>query len=135
MFRKRKKHSFIISLLALALIAAVVFSIISGQSRIVSETYELYFENLPASFDGVRIAHISDLHGRSFGEGNAELLEKTAALRPDLIVMTGDMVDDPGQLETMETLFTGLLDIAPTIAKIMGLFPDPEWEGRALCNR
>ena len=30
---------------------------------------------------------------------------------------------------------SSLLDIAPTVAKIMGLFPDPEWEGRALCNR
>jgi phosphopentomutase len=26
-----------------------------------------------------------------------------------------------------------ILDIAPTIAKVMGLLPEKEWEGKALC--
>lgn len=42
----------------------------------------------------VRIAHISDLHERSFGENNRVLFEAVEALRPDLIAITGDMVYD-----------------------------------------
>ena len=34
-------------------------------------------KNLPAGFDGFRIALITDLHGRSFGKNNDALVEKT----------------------------------------------------------
>ena len=48
---------------------------------------------LPASFSGFRIAHVSDLHNAEFGEGNAKLLKMITESRPDIIVITGDMVD------------------------------------------
>ena len=34
-------------------------------------------KNLPAGFDGFRIALITDLHGRTFGKNNDALVEKT----------------------------------------------------------
>lgn len=48
---------------------------------------------LPASFSGLRIAHISDLHNEEFGEGNEKLLQMISQSRPDIIVITGDLVD------------------------------------------
>lgn len=48
---------------------------------------------LPASFSGFRIAHVSDLHNAEFGEGNTKLLQMIAESTPDIIVITGDMVD------------------------------------------
>ncbi|HWN71132.1 MAG TPA: metallophosphoesterase, partial [Haliangium sp.] len=50
---------------------------------------------LPASFDGFTIAQLTDIHvgftvSRSFVEA---LVERTNALQPDLIVITGDLVD------------------------------------------
>ena len=48
---------------------------------------------LPASFAGFRIAHVSDLHNAEFGKGNAALLQMIAEGRPDIIVITGDLVD------------------------------------------
>ncbi len=48
---------------------------------------------LPASFSGFRIAHVSDLHNAEFGEDNAKLLKMIAGSRPDIIVITGDLVD------------------------------------------
>lgn len=47
----------------------------------------------PKIMTSVRICHLSDLHTRSFGRGNRRLQQKVGALAPDLICMTGDMVD------------------------------------------
>ena len=41
---------------------------------------------------GLRIAHLSDLHGRSFGRGGRRLLARLKALAPDFVVLTGDLV-------------------------------------------
>ena len=45
------------------------------------------------ALDGYRIVQVSDLHNRELGRGNCHLLALIEAQRPDLIVMTGDLVD------------------------------------------
>lgn len=61
------------------------------------QTTEWTYENaaLPASFSGLRIVHISDLHLSTF-EGNPnkleELVARINATHPDLICFTGDLV-------------------------------------------
>ncbi len=50
-------------------------------------------ENIPESFSGYRIVHLSDLHNTKFGSRNKKLIEKIKEAEPDIIVMTGDMVD------------------------------------------
>lgn len=45
------------------------------------------------SAPSLSIVHISDLHNKSFGRGQAYLIKKIASLQPDLIVATGDLVD------------------------------------------
>ena len=55
----------------------------------------LVFPDLPPGLDGLRIAHISDVHAgihmtREKMEG---IVARTNALQPDLIVQTGDMID------------------------------------------
>lgn len=54
---------------------------------------------LPQGFDGFTIVHLSDLHGHEYGAGSRELLERVRAERPDLIVVTGDLIDQKSQLE------------------------------------
>ena len=71
-------------------------------------------KGLPAEFDGYKIAHLSDLHGHEYGEGSGELLKLVAEQRPDLIVVTGDLIDQEGQLEMVPALAKGLAAIAPT---------------------
>lgn len=41
----------------------------------------------------VRVIQLSDLHGASYGENNKRLLDRIAALDPDIIICTGDLVD------------------------------------------
>ena len=69
---------------------------------------------LPQGFDGFTIVHLSDLHGHEYGEGNRELLERVRAERPDLIVVTGDLIDQKSQLEMVPALARGLAAIAPS---------------------
>lgn len=55
----------------------------------------LYFSDLPPGLDGLRIAHLSDVHAGIHMERDkmAAIVAQTNALRPDLIVQTGDMID------------------------------------------
>jgi hypothetical protein len=48
---------------------------------------------IPDSFSGFRIAQVSDLHNAEFGENNTELLQMLSENAPDIIVITGDLVD------------------------------------------
>lgn len=41
---------------------------------------------------GIRIAHIADLHKKRFGSGNERLCRKTAGEKPDIILISGDLV-------------------------------------------
>lgn len=50
-------------------------------------------ENLPAEFVNYRIAQVSDLHNAEFGKGNEKLLALLAEAKPDMIALTGDIID------------------------------------------
>jgi len=71
-------------------------------------------DGLPQAFDGFTIAHLSDLHGHQYGEGSRELLDRAAKEKPDLIVITGDLIDQKEQLAMIPALAKGLSAIAPT---------------------
>ena len=56
----------------------------------------LSFDNLPAAFKGLKIIHISDIHSGSFTDKNAVTkgVQKIMNAQPDLILFTGDLVND-----------------------------------------
>lgn len=56
-------------------------------------SYSVSSADLPESFSGFRIAQVSDLHNTEFGEGNEKLLKLLREAKPDIIVITGDLVD------------------------------------------
>lgn len=56
---------------------------------------EISYENLPETFDGYRIVHLSDIHARSFMKRQKSLsraVEKINRLDADLIAFTGDLM-------------------------------------------
>lgn len=70
---------------------------------------------LPANFDGYRIAQISDLHNTEFGENNERLLTMLQQTQPDIIVLTGDLVDSrKTDLEISIAFGVEAAKIAPT---------------------
>lgn len=56
----------------------------------------LQFPNLPAAFKGMKIVQISDIHSGSFTNKEAvkKGVDKIMALKPDLILFTGDLVNN-----------------------------------------
>ena len=72
----------------------VVILIIVNTTLLLNNTLETVRVEVPtAASSAVRIAHLSDLHSWSFGENNGELVELVKTQSPDLILMTGDMLD------------------------------------------
>ena len=75
-------------------------------------TFVMESEKLPASFDGFRIAQVSDLHNAGFWPDVVEELRK---IEPDAIVLTGDLIDS-GKTDVDAALAFGsqAAKIAPT---------------------
>lgn len=57
---------------------------------------QLAYENLPAAFKGMKIVHISDIHSGSFLDKQAveNGIEQILNEKPDIILFTGDLVND-----------------------------------------
>ncbi|MCW3119303.1 MAG: metallophosphoesterase [Chitinophagaceae bacterium] len=57
---------------------------------------QLAFDNLPLAFKGFKIVHISDIHSGSFTDKQAVMkgVEKILKEKPDVILFTGDLVND-----------------------------------------
>jgi predicted MPP superfamily phosphohydrolase len=58
--------------------------------------FEVFFERLPSAFNGLRLAHISDLHfdGSLDQRFYESCIFETNNLKPDLICVTGDNISD-----------------------------------------
>ena len=64
-----------------------------GDTALTVSTIKISSNHIPDSFSGFRIAQISDLHNAQFGKNNIKLLELLSENEPDIIVITGDLVD------------------------------------------
>ena len=91
MAAKKKKKT--IALAVIAVIVALVVWSAWGNTALQLNTYTISSEELPDAFDGYRIAHISDLHNAEMGDGNKKLLAMLREAEPDIIAITGDMID------------------------------------------
>lgn len=89
---KRKTRIILISAALLLLMALIIWTLWANTALEVTE-YSIFGTDLPETFDGFRIAQVSDLHNAEFGEKNEELLELLRQAQPDIIAITGDLID------------------------------------------
>ena len=90
--RSNRKKYIKSAIVLLIVIALLLFC--SYQNRHLETTYYTYkAEHLDAEFDGYRIVQISDLHNAKFGKDNQKLVDRIRECEPDMIVLTGDIVD------------------------------------------
>ena len=85
---------------------SAVYGLVYGPKRLVVREETLAFKDLPASFDGYRIVHLSDLHVGGYADaGMMEKLVSTVnGLDADMIAFTGDLVNSsPSELDTAVT--------------------------------
>ena len=88
--------------------------IIWDNQRIVVTSFEVESERLPESFDDYRIVQVSDLHNDEFGEDNAKLLAIIKEEKPDIIAITGDLLDSRRtSVEKALNFATKAVQIAP----------------------
>ena len=64
-----------------------------GNKALQVTDLSLALDRLPEGFEGFRIAHLSDLHNTEFGKDNEKLLGLLRETEPDIIAITGDIVD------------------------------------------
>lgn len=98
--------------LVLIAIALYLFLYWNNHWLVLTEyTYES--EEVPVAFDGFRIVQVSDLHDAQFGEGNDKLVRLVREAQPDVIFITGDVIDSNRYdlAQSMEAV-RGLLQIA-----------------------
>ena len=83
--------------LAFAALLSVAFAFTAwmlwGNFAVTVSEYRIESEKLPDAFDGFRIAQVSDLHNDELGDGNSRLIAKLKKTDPDIIVITGDLID------------------------------------------
>lgn len=86
-----------------------------GNTAVMVHTITVTDSRLPRAFSGFRVAQISDLHNDEFGTGNETLLTLLTEAGPDIIVITGDMIDSRRtDVEAALTFAAGAAEIAPT---------------------
>lgn len=78
-------------------------------------TYDLSFDHLPRALDGLKIAHLSDLHIGLWtsAEEVAQAFDLTRQLKPDLVVITGDLIDHNPDFSRVLIRYSDLLAEAP----------------------
>lgn len=114
---KRKIVIIIIAFIAILSVLLGIFSawlVFENRSIVITE-YKVETENIPKNFSGFRIVQISDLHNDEFGRDNSRLLAKINEADPDIIVLTGDLVDSRRTDVDVSIAFAEMaVKIAPT---------------------
>lgn len=90
---KRKKTKKWAAVLCAVVVLLAVCAYFALDNRLSVTKYTVSSDKIPISFDGYKIVQLTDLHCARFGENQQELVEQIAVLSPDLIVFTGDMID------------------------------------------
>ena len=108
------KTPFVYAGLVLAVINAgvILYGSLIGKTQFEVKEVAYYSSKLPPAFKGYRIVQLSDIHIGSW-EGNARALQRMVDLvnaqHPDLIVFTGDLVNNQAkELDGFQQILSGL---------------------------
>ena len=103
----------IIKILLIILIPIFLFSlifIIWSIPKLQTTHYTIDSNKLNAE---VKIVVISDLHSCSYGDNQSTLIAKIKKQSPDLILMTGDIIDASMELDPVSRLINGIKNLGP----------------------
>lgn len=95
----------------------LIIILIIGSYEIYISKYHLttsYYEITTNQISSLRIVQLSDLHNSEFGTNNIDLINEVKDQNPDLIFITGDLVDSSSDNTDIATnLISQLCDICP----------------------
>ena len=104
-------------LLGIAVVAFLLFIgwILWGNTALMVNELTIKNNKIPSGFSGFRIAQISDFHNAEFGKENEKLLSMLEECEPDIILITGDLIDSRRtDIETGISFAKKAVLIAPT---------------------
>ena len=99
------------------LILACLFVLLVGGNFLLNREFKETFYSVSSLkvTTPIRIMQLSDLHTSLYGEENSQLLERAEALKPDVILLTGDMLDSSvSDWNDLVTFCSRLAELAPT---------------------
>ena len=85
-----KKNWLCVTAICLVVISAWI---VLGNTKLEITEYYVTSSKIPDSFDRFEIAQISDMHNAEFCDENKDLLMLLSQIKPDMIVLTGDLID------------------------------------------
>lgn len=91
--RNTKKQKYIKLAIALSILIVIILFCNFQNKHLETTHYTYAAEKLGVDLDGYRIVQISDLHNAKFGKNNQKLVDRIRECEPDMIVLTGDLVD------------------------------------------
>ena len=122
--KKKKRFGFLKFLFIFILIIGLVYlygSFIEPKNIKVKE-YKISNENITDNFNGFKIVHLSDIHyGRLFELADLKkLVKKVNELKPDIVVITGDLIDRDTKMTT--SMATSISDELKNISAESGKY-------------
>lgn len=91
--RNMKKQKYIKLAVTLSIVIVIILFCNFQNKHLETTHYTYEAEQLGADLEGYRIVQISDLHNAKFGKDNQKLVDRIRECEPDMIVLTGDLVD------------------------------------------
>lgn len=108
--RSKKKRVFFL----LFLLGLCAFELYRSNATVGVTHYTLISEKLPDPFNQYKIVQLSDLHDAIYGENHEVVVDKVKLIAPDVIFITGDLIDSNRyQLEQSLRLVEELQTVAP----------------------
>ncbi len=117
--------------------ATVLYGWLVGRNRVIVNEVVINTERIPASFDGYRIVHISDMHLRSYRhrvKALSSVVGRIGSLKPDLVAFSGDLVtNSPSEIGPFIPILSRL-DAKDGVVSVMGnhdYCPYNDWDSEA----
>lgn len=89
---KSRKKSIILICTAVMLILLSIWIAIENKA-LETNFYTIESEKISSAFDSYCIAQVSNLHNNEIGKENKKLINALKDVKPDIIVITGDLID------------------------------------------
>ena len=100
-------------------IAAVVLMALLGVYAVWIEPnwidVSIHDMRLDPTGKGIRVVQLSDLHIQDFSRRELEVANRVKSLKPDLVILSGDVLDKQDRLPTLHSFLAALGD-TPTVA-------------------
>lgn len=115
--KSRRGHKYYIPFVIFLVISILIIkNLYKSEHSLSSISYKVKDDKIQKS---IRLVQITDLHNSIFGENNQDLLDLVADQSPDLILITGDLLNsDESDTDIATDLISGLGSIAPVYVSL-----------------